>query len=159
MKIISGGQTGVDRAALDVALAYGVECGGWCPAGRRDELGKIPDRYPVGELEQGSFAERTIRNVSDSDGTVVFYRSEPRGGSELTVAWCKKLKRPHLLIDATQLSAEEAGKRVAEFVRERQIGTLNVAGPRESEWPEGYDYVYRVLEMFLLRRQASRLHQ
>jgi predicted Rossmann-fold nucleotide-binding protein len=74
LKIISGGQTGVDRAALDVALRHGIECGGWCPAGRLDEFGKIPDHYPVQELQGGGFTERTLQNVKDSDGTVVIYR-------------------------------------------------------------------------------------
>ena len=73
LKIISGGQTGVDRAALDAALKHGIECGGWCPAGRLDEFGRIPDRYPVKELEHGSFVERTMQNVKDSDGTVIIY--------------------------------------------------------------------------------------
>src|SRR5204863_7868570 len=71
LKIISGGQTGVDRAALDVALTHGIECGGWCPAGRLDEFGKIPDHYPIQELQGGSFTERTLQNVKDSDGTIV----------------------------------------------------------------------------------------
>src|ERR671931_202999 len=78
MKIVSGGQTGVDRAALDVALKHGIECGGWCPAGRLDEVGRIPDRYPLRELAQGSFADRTLENVKDSDGTIVIYFGEPR---------------------------------------------------------------------------------
>ena len=73
LKIISGGQTGVDRAALDVSLKHGIDCGGWCPAGRLDEFGRIPDRYPVRELQAGGFAERTMQNVKDSDGTVVIY--------------------------------------------------------------------------------------
>ena len=73
LKIISGGQTGVDRAALDVALGHGIECGGWCPAGRLDEFGKIPDHYPLQELQSGGFNERTLQNVKDSDGTVVIY--------------------------------------------------------------------------------------
>jgi hypothetical protein len=149
MKIISGGQTGVDRAALDVAMKHRVDCGGWCPAGRLDELGKIPDGYPVQELEKGSFAERTMRNVSDSDGTVIVYRNELGGGTEFTLECCKQLNRPHLLIDAAQLSPEEASRRIAEFVGEHHIETLNIAGPRQSEWPEGYQYAAQALEEFL----------
>ena len=87
LKIISGGQTGVDRAALDVALRHGIECGGWCPAGRLDEFGKIPDHYPIQELQGGGFTERTLQNVKDSDGTVVVYSVELRGGTEQTVAF------------------------------------------------------------------------
>jgi len=152
MKIISGGQTGVDRAALDVALKHGMECGGWCPAGRLDELGKIPDRYPVRELEQGSFAERTLQNVRDADGTVVIFKNGLHGGTEFTVQCCKQLQRPHLLIDAAQVSSEAASRLLADFVREREIEMLNVAGPRQSEWPEGYEYAVRVLYDLLSTR-------
>ena len=150
LKIISGGQTGVDRAALDVALRHGIQCGGWCPAGRIDESGKIPDYYPVQELESGGFTERTLQNVNDSDGTVVIYPGELRGGSEQTVRFSVELKRPHQLIDASKLSAEDSAQLIAEFVRENRIGILNVAGPRESEWPEGYAYASRALDAFLL---------
>ena len=150
LKIISGGQTGVDRAALDVALRHGIECGGWCPTGRIDEVGKIPDRYPVQELQSGGFTERTLQNVKDSDGTVVIYPGELRGGTEQTVRFSVDLERPRQLIDASKISAEEAAKLIAEFVRENKIGILNVAGPRQSEWPEGYDYASRALTAFLM---------
>ena len=151
MKIISGGQTGVDRAALDVALRHGIECGGWCPTGRLDEFGKIPDHYPIQELQGGSFTERTLQNVKDSDGTVVIYPGELYGGTDQTVRFCLDLKRPHQLIDASKISAEGAAKLIAEFVRENEIGILNIAGPRQSEWTEGYDYASRVLSAFLQR--------
>ena len=150
LRIISGGQTGVDRAALDVALEHGTECGGWCPAGRLDEFGKIPDQYPVQELPSGGFTERTLQNVKYSDGTVVLYLGELRGGTEQTVRFCVDLKRPYQLIDASKFSAEDAAKLMAEFVRENKIGILNVAGPRQSDWPEGYDYAFRALDTFLI---------
>jgi hypothetical protein len=149
VKIISGGQTGVDRAALDVALKHGIECGGWCPAGRLDELGKIPDRYPVQELEAGGFTERTLQNVKDSDGTVVFYLGKLAGGTEQTVRFCVQLKRPHELIDSSMISTEGAAKLIADFVHAKKIGILNVAGPRQSEWREGYDWAFRALGAFL----------
>ena len=149
MKIVSGGQTGVDRAALDVALKHGIECDGWCPAGRLDEVGAIPDRYPVKELEHGSFANRTLQNVNDSDGTVIVYFEELCGGTECTLQCCRELNRPHKLIDAEKKSAEEAAKAIVDFVCKQKIDILNVAGPRQSEWPDGYDYVFRVLEIFL----------
>ena len=98
MKIVSGGQTGVDRAALDVALKHGIECGGWCPAARLDEFGRIPDQYPVQELQAGGFTERTLQNVKDSDGTVVVYTGKLGGGTEQTVRFCVELRRPHQLI-------------------------------------------------------------
>lgn len=162
MKIISGGQTGVDRAALDAALEHGIECGGWCPAGRLNELGKIPQRYPLQEVKQhvkegaalwepksDIFAERTLRNVENSDGTIVIYPGRLRGGSEYTIKCCSELKRPDRSIDAAKISPEEAAELIVEFVRKERIRTLNVAGPRQSEWPGGYDYAFRVLDIFL----------
>jgi hypothetical protein len=149
LKIISGGQTGVDRAALDVALKHGIDSGGWCPAQRIDEFGKIPDRYPVQELQAGGFTERTLQNVRDSDGTVVIYPGELYGGTEQTVRFSVQLERPHQLIDGSKVAAEEAAKLIADFVCKNTIGILNVAGPRQSEWPEGYDYASRALEEFL----------
>jgi predicted Rossmann-fold nucleotide-binding protein len=149
VKIISGGQTGVDRAALDVALKHGIECGGWCPAGRLDEFGRIPDQYPVQELEAGGFSERTLQNVKDSDGTVIIYPGKLGGGTEQTVRFCVEQQRPQELIDAPKFSAQDAATLIAGFVRKHKIDNLNVAGPRQSEWPEGYDYAYRALDAFL----------
>ena len=149
LKIISGGQTGIDRAALDVALEHGIKCGGWCPAGRLDEFGKIPGHYPVQELQGGGFTERTLQNVKDSDGTVVIYPGELYGGTKQTVRFCVDLKRPHQLIDVSRVQAEEAVKLIADFVRRNGIEVLNVAGPRQSEWAEGYDYTCRLLEAFV----------
>lgn len=154
VKIISGGQTGVDRASLDVAFEHGIKCGGWCPAGRFDEFGKIPDHYPIQELQGGGFTERTLQNVKDSDGTVVVYSGELYGGTEQTVRFCVELKRPHQLIDASKFSAEDAAKLITDFVRKNKIGILNVAGPRRSEWREGYDYTFRALDIFLTAHRA-----
>jgi predicted Rossmann-fold nucleotide-binding protein len=149
VKIISGGQTGVDRAALDVALKHGIECGGWCPTGRLDEFGKIPAQYPVQELEAGGFGERTLQNVKDSDGTLIIYPGKLGGGTEQTVRFSIEQRRPHQLVDASKISAEDAAKLIAGFVRNHKIDILNVAGPRQSEWHAGYDYAYRALEIFV----------
>jgi hypothetical protein len=149
VKIVSGGQTGVDRAALDVALKHGIEYGGWVPAGRLDEFGRIPDRYSLKELEGGGFTERTLQNVEDSDGTVIIYSGELSGGTEQTLRFCIEQQRPHELIDASKTSVEQGAKAIIGFVRENKIQTLNVAGPRQSEWPEGYDFAYRTLDTFL----------
>jgi len=139
----------VDRTALDVALKHGIECGGRCPAGRVDEFGRIPDHYPVQELAAGGFTERTLQNVKDSDGTVIIYPGKLSGGTEQTVRFCIELQRPHQLIDASKISAKVGAKLISDFVREHKIDVLNVAGPRQSEWPEGYDYAYRALNAFL----------
>jgi hypothetical protein len=149
LKIISGGQTGVDRAALDVALKYGIECGGWCPAGRRDEFGVIAPQYPLQELKTGGFTERTFQNVKNSDGIIVIYTGTLAGGTEQTVRFCAELNRPYQLINAAELSAENSANLIADFVRNNKIGILNIAGPRQSEWPEGYDYASRAIECFL----------
>ena len=148
VKIISGGQTGVDRAALDVALKHGLECGGWCPAGRLDEFGRIPDQYPVQELESGEFTERTLQNVKDSDGTVIIYPGKLGGGTKQTVRFCQELREPHALIDASQISPENGAELISDFICKHKIEILNVAGPRQSEWPEGYDYAFRALDAF-----------
>jgi hypothetical protein len=150
VKIVSGGQTGVDRAALDVALKHGIDCGGWCPAGRLDEFGRIPDRYPLKELEHGGFTERTLRNVKDSTGTVTIYFVNLSGGTEQTVRFCIEQQRPHQLIDASKTPTEDATRLIADFIRKHKIDILNVAGPRQSEWSEGYDYAFRALDGFLL---------
>lgn len=149
LKIISGGQTGVDRAALDFALRHGFKCGGWCPAGRLDEFGKIPDQYPVQELQRGGCTERTLQNVKDSDGTVVIYPGELRGGTEQTIRFCAELQRPHRSIDASKVSLKRVSELIADFVCANKISILNVAGPRETEWPEGYNYASRALDAFL----------
>jgi hypothetical protein len=171
VKIVSGGQTGVDRAALDIALKHGIECGGWCPAGRVDEFGRIPDRYPLKELARVNkerrspdrrggidtappsetrdiFAERTFANVRDSDGTIIIC-DEARGGTAYTLECCKDLHRPHQVVDASRFSAECAATLIAEFVRNNDIEVLNIAGPRQSEWAEGYDYAFCALEIFV----------
>jgi len=147
VKIISGGQTGVDRAALDVALKHGIQTGGWCPAGRLDEFGRIPDRYPLREMESGSFTDRTWQNVKDSDGTIVIYSGTLSGGTEQTVRFCIQQHRPHVLTDASKTSPDAAAKSIVDFVRKNQIETLNVAGPRQSEWPDGYEYASRALNI------------
>jgi hypothetical protein len=149
VKIISGGQTGVDRAALDAALKHGINCGGWCPAGRLDEFGKIPDRYPVKELPEGGFDERTRANVRDSDATVAIYFGELRGGTMLAMKTVLEGKKPHIGIDASNSAPEEAAQRIADLVKVCEIKILNVAGPRRSEWPEGYDYAFRALNLAL----------
>lgn len=138
----------MDRAALDAALKHRIESGGWVPAGRLDEFGKIPDRYPVKELEGGGFTERTLQNVKDSDGTVIIYSGTLSGGTEQTLRFCIEQHRPHELIDASKTPVEQGAKAIADFVRENKIQTLNVAGPRQSEWPQGYDYAYRTLDRY-----------
>lgn len=145
VEIVSGGQTGVDRGALDAALASGVPCGGWCPEGRLDENGRIPERYPLTELPGGGFHERTIKNVQDSDGTLILYFTEPRGGTGTTLDACVECGKPHCLLDGSQLTSEQAAELAARFVREHDIRILNVAGPRASEEVGAYTFALQVV--------------
>lgn len=149
IKIVSGGQTGVDRAALDAALESGIGCGGWCPKGRLAEDGKIPPQYPVAELEDAGYKERTLQNVVDSDGTVIFYFDTLSGGTEQTLLFCRNQKKPHLLIDATELSPERTAVRIHKFVAGNAIRTLNIAGPRDSGEPLAYTYTLKAINCFL----------
>jgi hypothetical protein len=140
-RIITGGQTGADRAALDAAMETGIPCGGWCPADRSAEDGPIPQKYPLTPLPGGGYDQRTHRNVADSDGTVILCFGKPIGGSETTRRAAVELSSPLLLIDAATASSDEAAGRIADFVRTHQIATLNIAGPRASEQPRIAAYV------------------
>jgi len=145
-KIISGGQTGADRAALDVALELGIPCGGWCPKGRRAEDGKIPDRYPLQEASSSEYPVRTRLNVEDSDGTLILSWGSPLGGTALTIKLAKRLKKPYLLVD---LSQEKDFQKTWQWVRENQIRVLNVAGPRQGEAPGIHGRVSTFLRQLL----------
>ena len=153
-RIVSGGQTGVDRGALDAALDAGFSCGGWCPQRRLAEDGAIAVRYPLMETTGGDYSERTLRNVLDSDGTAILYCGEPEGGTRQTRLYCKEHGRPCELIDALRASPQEAAARIAAFVAANDIGTLNVAGPRASKWPGARDYAYATV-MQLLKPAAD----
>src|SRR4051794_11040714 len=98
-RLVSGGQTGVDRAALDVALDLGIPCGGWCPRGRKAEDGVIPDCYPLTETSSGDYSQRTRWNIRDSDGTLILTQGEPTGGTLLTVQVCRSTAKPYLVVD------------------------------------------------------------
>jgi hypothetical protein len=133
--IVSGGQTGVDRAALDVALELGMACGGWCPKGRRAEDGVIHARYRLRESPSADSAERTEWNVRDSDGTLILTAGSGmalRGGTALARDIATRLARPLLIID---LDHPPAAEDVRAWLGDRRITRLNVAGPRESEQP------------------------
>ena len=131
-KIVSGGQTGVDRGALDAALDAGFPCGGWCPKGRKAEDGAIPARYPLSEMASSAYRERTKRNVIDSDGTLILFFGELTGGTRETLLIAEALGKPVLTLDCSVKPIEDAAVEAAAFIRIHSIGTLNVAGPRES---------------------------
>jgi predicted Rossmann fold nucleotide-binding protein DprA/Smf involved in DNA uptake len=149
VEIVSGGQTGVDRAALDVARELGLRCGGWCPSGRRAEDGAIPARYPLRETPSTAYPERTEWNVRDSDGTLILHRGPLRGGSALTRRLARRLGRPALAVD---LSAGPIRQSVRDWIARERIATLNVAGPRESEHPGIHDQAAAFLREALAPR-------
>lgn len=149
LRIISGAQTGVDRAALDTALRNNVPCGGWCPRGRKAEDGIIPKSYPVHVLNEGGYDERTKKNVQDSDGTIIIYFGKPSGGTEKTLLYCLNEKKPYLLLDGREVDTSSAAERIIEFISMLAGGTLNFAGPRASEEPRAYEYTSVVINKFL----------
>lgn len=145
LTIVSGGQSGVDRGALDAALAAGIPCGGWCPAGRVAEDGTIPGRYPLRELPGAGYVERTLRNVLDSDATLVICYGEPEGGTRQTLEFCERRSKPRLVIDAAVTAPQEAAQQVAAFIRAQGVRVLNVAGPRASKQPGAHAYAHDLL--------------
>ena len=151
LKIISGGQTGVDRAALDAALESGVSAGGWCPEGRKAEDGPIAEKYPLQELPDGSYKERTLKNVQDSDATIIIYFESISGGTKETLLYCLNEKKPYLLIDGSGITEDSASKRIKHFIDENQISLLNVAGPRASKEQRAYEYTKQVITLMLQR--------
>lgn len=132
-RIISGGQTGADRGALDAAIELGIEHGGHCPAGRRAEDGRIPERFRLIETESADYAVRTEKNVLGADGTLLVTRGTPTGGSALTAALARRHDRPLLHVDLA--SGCDAVVIVREWIAAHGVGCLNVAGPRESSCP------------------------
>jgi hypothetical protein len=147
--IISGGQTGVDRGALDAALELGTACGGWCPEERRADDGRIPDRYPLLELTDGGYSERTRKNVHDSDGTLILHLGPLSGGTQLTLDTCRDLGKPVLRLDAAGVSPEEGAALARAFIATHGIRRLNVAGPRESHWPGAHACSHAVIRALL----------
>jgi hypothetical protein len=145
-KIISGGQTGVDRGALDAAIALGMEQGGWCPQGRQAEDGRIPDCYLLEETDSPDYPVRTERNVLEGDATLIFYRGQLSGGTLLTLRLAEEHGRPYLAVDLDSLIPPGE---IRKWFKEHDVKVLNVAGPRESQSP-GISQLARDLMVRLL---------
>jgi hypothetical protein len=156
-KVVSGGQTGVDRAGLDAALKAGIPVGGYCPKGRMEEDGIIPEKYPLEETPSTSYSARTEKNVVCSDGTLILNKGPLSGGTKYTLEYALKHIKPYLIIqlDAVKL-IEPIG--VIRWIEGQQIKTLNVAGPGESKYTEGiyneaYSYLSKVFSMLIEAQQ------
>lgn len=155
---MSGGQTGVDRAALDAARDCGLEIGGWCPRGRKAEDGRIPEEYPLKETASASYPVRTEQNVVDSDGTLILVRNRVKGGTRLTKVLAAQHNRPCLVLKlqtAPTLLAESPEEQWAlmhgelqKWVEQHRISILNIAGPRGSSAADMYDLSHQFLTKF-----------
>ena len=143
-KIVSGGQTGVDRAALDFALANGVRHGGWCPKGRRAEDGVLDEKYNLHETPRRDYRQRTRWNVRDSDGTLIIINLELSGGTRYTLEVARKLDKSVLVVEEGGCGKE---KEVLEWLERNDVQVLNVAGPRASSEPGIYKKTLELLEV------------
>ena len=148
-KVISGGQTGADRAGLDWASKHGLNHGGWCPKGRRSEDGPIDERYPLTETATSGYLERTEWNVRDSDATVIFTMTEKLdGGSKKTAEFASKLQKPWL-----HIHPRVHPKYLARFLKKYHVSTLNIAGKRESSAPGIFRWTAEILDAAIEVRQ------
>jgi hypothetical protein len=151
--ILSGGQTGTDRTALDWAIRHRIVHGGWCPRGRAAVDGPIACRYQLRETESGGYRQRTKRNVQDSDATLILSTGALDGGTLQTLRFAHALRKPHLLIQLEEATAEESAKVITAWLIEGQFTTINIAGPREEKRPGIYALVAAVLEHCIRRSQ------
>ncbi len=148
-KIISGGQTGADRAGLDAAIKFGLDHGGAIPLGRRTEDGVLSSRYRLQELPTHSYPARTEKNVLNSDATIIFSHGTLTGGSRLTRDKAVEHAKPYLHVDFNSLSVDQAVQCLAAFFRKHGVEVLNIAGPRSSGDSKIYSVVFAVLEDLL----------
>lgn len=148
IKIISGGQTGADQAALDAAITLGLPHGGWITRGKKTENGPLPAKYRLEELDSGRYRDRTEKNVLGSDGTLIFSFGPLTGGSALTEALTIRHDRPCLHINLDLTSRRQAIIAIRDWLREQKIHILNVAGPRASGEPRIHEAVYKILTTF-----------
>jgi hypothetical protein len=157
-KIISSGQTGADRAALDVALKFNIPHGGWITRGRRAEDGPLTDQYNLKELTTSCQSACTERNVMDSDGTLIFSRSKPTSDTKYTRQIVQQQKKHLLHIDLNKTTTYDASSLILSWIKLQNIMILNVTGPKELEDEKIYGDVFRVLEFACVMQEAKRLN-
>lgn len=148
-KIISGGQTGADRAALDFAIDHNFPYGGCVPKGRKTEDGKLPEKYKLQEMPTGEYSKRTEQNVLDADGTAIVSHGFLTGGSALTREFTILHKKDWLHIDLKELSLKDAAERFSTWLKENEIRVLNVAGPKAGKDPLIYEATLNLLKKTL----------
>lgn len=154
LKIISGAQTGVDRAALDAAMSAKISTGGWCPKGRLAEDGKIPVNYKLKETSSRCYRVRTRKNVLDSDGTLILNEgAELSAGTALTLNLAKKSMKPLFVADVRDV--QKTQKDISAWLSQNKIRILNVAGPRESMKPGIYQKAFQFMKGLLLNIKTS----
>jgi len=154
-KIISGGQTGADQAALDVAIQLGISHGGWIPKGRLTENGMLDDKYHLKEMETANYNKRTEQSVIDSDGTLIISHGKLTGGSEYTRDMVLGHGHPWLHIDLNKTESFQAAKQIKSWLAEHEIEVLNVAGPRASKDPDIYQATVHILKTVFYRDDLS----
>jgi hypothetical protein len=153
-KIISGGQTGADRAALDFAMSQNIPHGGWVPKGRKTEDGTLPERYRLREMPTPEYSKRTEKNVLDSDGTVIVSHGFLTGGSALTREFAIQHQKPWIHIDLKTLSLEDASEALAAWLNDNDIRVLNVAGPKAGKDPRIYEATLNLLKNVLSKEDV-----
>ncbi len=155
LRIISGGQTGVDRAALDFALENEIDCFGWCPKGRKAEDGIIPSLYPLKETETSRYEKRTLKNVDESQGLLVFVDNKPDKGTILAIDYAEKQNKPIYVIHLS-MNVEDQETGILDFLDDQNVTTVNIVGPRESNCPGIYQKTKDFLvELFIRIKGAS----
>lgn len=153
-KIISGGQTGADRAALDFAIEHSIPYGGWVPRGRKAEDGAVPDIYELQEMPDSDYSKRTEKNILDSDGTLIVSHGILRNGSALTQFLAERHGKPCLHADLNAQSVENAAVLVNSWIDDNNIKVLNVAGPRARKDPAIYSAVLKLLGSVFMETSA-----
>jgi len=153
-KIISGGQTGVDRGALDACLELNFPCGGWCPAGRTAEDGPISLLYPLIELRSPYYDDRTRRNIVESDATLILNNGKLSGGTLLTANYAKQIGKPVFIFELSPFFIDNKFEDLLDFIEAYQVRTLNIAGPRASQWDKAHENSNHIVK--LLIRNATK---
>ncbi|HQP56704.1 MAG TPA: putative molybdenum carrier protein [Syntrophorhabdus sp.] len=154
-KIVSGGQTGADRAALDFAISRDIPHGGWLPKGRKTEDGKLPETYQLQEMPSAAYSKRTKKNIQESDATLIISHGVLTGGSALTQCLAQDLGKPYLHVDLNLSSVQESARVINAWIRHHDIRVLNIAGPRSSKDPKIYEQTMNLLERAFLFTEAD----